>query len=542
MGELPIGSEGPSISDDSVHDQHPILTSIEQRLGVLPNFFRLTSASPEITASLWGFAQFAYLDNPLPSLFKERLFVFLSRFCEIRYCVTRHLGFLIGLGRPAGDANVGTQTIDEALRLLCRNLPRGIHVDSHIDRCVTLQSPIDDMPAVESELEEAIFICAAHVFLHTSDAARSLAALKQALGSRFEHLTVFLTFVRSAHQWTQMHPELELEEDMKQILAADQILAQRLLNDPEVMSCQKTSELMHELETLRDNKRRDAELTRLAAEFQFLKQAIDASSIVAMTDAKGTITYANDKFCEISGFSRQELVGQNHRIINSGLHSREFFRDMYRTISHGNVWRGDIRNRRKDGSYYWVDTTIVPEMSSDGKSLRYVTIRNEITLRKQTENALRESESRFRMMADGLPLIVWVHDAEGNLEFVNQAFCSFFGVTHQRMRGGEWKALLHPEDAEAYANEFARCVREQCYFNAAVRVRVFTISGVGSRRGPRRVVRNQASFSGSSARVRTLQIASLRRRRCARAINAKMSFWQPFRTNFAIPWRRSCPV
>ena len=82
-----------------------LAADVRDRFGVLPNFFRLADSTPEITANLWGFARFAYLDNPLPSLFKERLFVYLSRFCEVRYCIARHVGFLIGLGRPSGDAH-----------------------------------------------------------------------------------------------------------------------------------------------------------------------------------------------------------------------------------------------------------------------------------------------------------------------------------------------------------------------------------------------------------------------------------------------------
>ena len=85
---------------------------VEERFGVLPNFFRLAPETPEITEKLWGFAQAAYLDNPLPSVFKERLFVHLSRFCAVRYCIARHVGFLVGLGHPAGDPTVRTQSVD----------------------------------------------------------------------------------------------------------------------------------------------------------------------------------------------------------------------------------------------------------------------------------------------------------------------------------------------------------------------------------------------------------------------------------------------
>ncbi len=176
------------------------------------------------------------------------------------------------------------------------------------------------------------------------------------------------------------------------------------------------------------------------------KYALDQHAIVATTDVKGRITYTNDKFCAISQYSREELLGQDHRIVNSGHHPKEFFQALYQTIVRGIVWKGEICNRAKDGSIYWVYTTIVPFLGADGKPFQYVAIRNDITERKITEEALRRSENLFHAISDSAEDLITVRDPQLKWLHASASFHTVLGYEPAELVGNDSTVIVHPDD------------------------------------------------------------------------------------------------
>jgi PAS domain S-box-containing protein len=192
------------------------------------------------------------------------------------------------------------------------------------------------------------------------------------------------------------------------------------------------------------------------------KFALDQHAIVAVTDVQGTITYVNDKFCSISKYSKDELIGQNHRILNSGHHSKGFFQEMYHSIANGKVWHAEIKNRAKDGSIYWVDTTVVPFVGADGKPRQYVAIRADITERKRAEEVVKESlatsERALKELADqkfalDQHAIVAVTDVQGTITYVNDKFCAISKYSKDELIGQNHRILNSGHHSKAFFQE-----------------------------------------------------------------------------------------
>jgi len=195
-----------------------------------------------------------------------------------------------------------------------------------------------------------------------------------------------------------------------------------------------------------ENKALEELVSKKIAELRFQTLALDEHAIVSITDVKGNITYANDKFCDISEFSRSELLGQNHRILKSDRHSTAFYSDMWQTIACGKPWHGEIRNKKKHGGYYWVKATIVPSLNSQGKPFQYVAIRTDITDRKEMEQQYKTSEERYRQLAAVSSDWVWEMDKDLKFSYMSEGFRRVYAVDPKYVLGKSREQLLSAVD------------------------------------------------------------------------------------------------
>jgi len=201
------------------------------------------------------------------------------------------------------------------------------------------------------------------------------------------------------------------------------------------------------------------------------RTVIDQHSIVSVADRQGRIIEANPEFCRISGYSQAELIGKNHSLINSGHHSKEFWIDVWSTISSGKTWQGEVCNRTKNGMLYWVESIICPFLDVEGKVEKYVSIRHDITERKVAQQKIINSEVRFRSIADGAPLLIWTSRQDGKADYFNDPWLRFTGRTFLAEAFDGWHESIHSDDQAIFLESYKAAFRDRRAFEIECRMR-----------------------------------------------------------------------
>ncbi|RHW40125.1 EAL domain-containing protein [Lysinibacillus yapensis] len=200
--------------------------------------------------------------------------------------------------------------------------------------------------------------------------------------------------------------------------------------------------------------------------------ALDKSAIVAITNPQGEILFVNDLFCETAQYSREELIGQNHRILNSGYHSKEFFKNMYKTIGSGEIWRGEIRNKKKNGSFYWVQATIVPFLNEKGKPEQYISIRSDITKEKLLEEEVIQSNEKYRLIAENSVNLIALIEPDGRFNYVSPSFKNILNYDLATLETSNLFDLVHFDERGAFAKKLkAFLKKKKCNFEREFRLK-----------------------------------------------------------------------
>lgn len=192
-------------------------------------------------------------------------------------------------------------------------------------------------------------------------------------------------------------------------------------------------------------------------ELEFQQQALDEHAIVSIADRSGRISYVNRKFSEISQYTKDELIGQDHRILNSGFHPHDFFKEMWQTIGGGRTWHAEVKNRRRDGSFYWVESTIMPFMDEQGKPERYISVRTDITERKLLEEQLSEQRAFYERISETMGEGLYVQDGEGRCTYMNSEAEKMLGWTREEFIGRPVHDTIHTVTAQGQPLPAANC-------------------------------------------------------------------------------------
>jgi PAS domain S-box-containing protein len=364
---------GPTDKPNSFHAQ------VIDRSGVLPNFFCSGSAAPGLIERLWDFAKSAYLDNPLPALFKERLFVHLSRFCPVRYCIVRHVGFLLGEGRPAGDPSALPETVAEVVLLLQRPVPDAAAFDQALSRLQGRPAP-EKIPAPQTSFEYDLFDVLTILFLTPLASGRAVEAVRASVGeTNLEYLIAYLAFIRAAHYWTETHPDLAYEPDMLRLMERHEKLTQLLLDPVDADQTRGVAERAKALSGLRESEERFRAVVDLVPDLLWRV----APGAAAVWHNHRWLNYTGQGLAEANGHGWIDAIHPDDR--DALIAASES------ALNDGSAYHQEHRIRRHDGTFRWFLLRGEPVRDQAGRIVEWFTAATDIDDQKRAAAVLQKS-------------------------------------------------------------------------------------------------------------------------------------------------------
>ena len=447
---------------------------ISSHFGLVPNIFRPLPHLQDISQDLWLFAKFAYLENGLPTLFKERLFVYLSRYCSVHYPLVRHAGFLIGLGRPAGNPTANPLTIDSLRLLIIEALPDSDMLREAVRRLRSLPKT-SDLPAVGTIAELDLFHAITIFFLEPTCCDGVREALQSAFGIAFyQQLNLFLAYVRTEHFWAEAHPDVTIEPDLKALLESDKELASVLLS-PAVLygtrARRKLGAILVEMDAPAENpdpKKMQNELVgttlpdftrinnsekKLLQTEERFKVLIDVIPQVIWTnDGEGRANYFNKRWFDFSGLTFNESAGMGWQAI---VHPEDAVASINRwreAMQNNKEFETEYRLRRADGEYRWFIGRNVPLLDTENQVLGWFGTATDIEDLKIAEGSLRESREKLRITVESASdYVIITLDVNGNIVSWSKGAEFAFGYTEEEVQGKYVGIIFTPSDRETGA-------------------------------------------------------------------------------------------
>jgi len=444
---------------------------IKQRFGDVPTFFSLAFATPDVASALWQHTNLAYLDNPIPFLFKERLFVSLSRFCRAKYCVVRHAAMLTGR-RTEHDHHTGRSqqeslTAEQVLRLLESAPPDHDQINQRLAFLEDLPEPLLNWPDVESEVSHCIFDCCVAIFLRSDQAPKCQATLRRVLGVQwYQRLAALMSFIRTALEWTQWHPDLRWEPNIEALLQEHQQLANWFETySPDTFLLPWANESHQQfLSSLRsqltewnsDSHDGHGQVTLNEDDVGLLLRiqnlAMQTTRIgVLISDARqpdNPIVFCNAGFEKITGYRSDEVLGRNCRFLLGNDRDQQGIHQMRQVIEQGGSCQVVVRNYRKNGSLFWNEVTLSAIHNEQGQLTHFVGLQNDVTVRHQTHQALVRQRAILEAVIQGIPDALFLADMNREITYCNPAFSQVFGYRAEELIGRSMSILY--ADQEEY--------------------------------------------------------------------------------------------